>query len=103
MLPYAQFIIMMYCSVWSRFFVTHALWFIVVNGLFLLYANGIFNLSTTASMRFSWFYFEPFLFISLLAMDNLQLLSNSQAAMLYVAYSSWLAVKYILFMAGVVE
>jgi len=41
--------------------------------------------------------------ISLLAADNMQVLTDSQAAMLYVAYVSWLTVKYLLFMASIIE
>ena len=101
--PYAQFFVMMYCSSWSRFFEAYTLWFIVMNGVFLLYANGIFNLNTTAGMQFDWFFFEPLILISLLAADNMQVLTDSQAAMLYVAYVSWLTVKYLLFMASIIE
>jgi phosphatidylglycerophosphate synthase len=103
MVPYAQFVVMMWCSQYSRFWVEHALRFIVICGLFLLYANGVFNLSTMAGMRFSWFFFEPILFVTLTVVDSAALVSNDQAAMLYSAFTMWIVVKYMLFMAAVVD
>lgn len=70
MIPYAQFFMMLWSSQWSRFWDMHALRFVVIAGLFLLYANAIFNLSTTAGMNYSWFYFEPYVFIALAAADG---------------------------------
>jgi hypothetical protein len=94
---------MMYCSTWSRFWETNALLFIVINGLFLLYANGILNLTTVAGIRFSWFFVEPFMFIALLLADNLNILKDQQAVMLYVAFFAWLMVKYLLFMWSLID
>jgi hypothetical protein len=54
----------------------YVFYFIVVCGLFLLYANAIFNLSTVAGMRYTWFFFEPILFIGLIAADNLRFLTD---------------------------
>jgi hypothetical protein len=62
MLPYIQFLLMMCTMIKSRFFETHALYFIVMNGLYLVYANAVLNLSTTASKQYDWVYFEPILF-----------------------------------------
>jgi len=47
-----------------------------MNGIFLLYANGIFNLNSTAGMKFNWFYFEPYVFLGIIAADNMKLLTN---------------------------
>jgi hypothetical protein len=103
MVPYVQFVAMMWCSQYSRFYVENAIGFIVVCGLFLLYANGIFNLCSMAGMRFSWFFFEPMLFVALTALDGAAMVSNVQAALLYAAITMWLTVKYLLFMGAVVE
>ena len=74
-----------------------------MGGLFLLYANAIFNLSTTASMKYTWFFFEPILFVVLTWVDGALWLTNGQASLLYVAFTMWIAVKYLLFMAAVVD
>jgi len=103
MAPYAQFVVMLWCSQWSRFFNDHALRFVVMGGLFLLYANAIFNLSTTASMKYTWFFFEPYLFVVLTWVDGALWLTDGQASLLYVAFTMWIAVKYLLFMAAVVD
>lgn len=76
MVPYAQFFVMLWCSQWSRFWEMHALHFVVICGLFLLYANAIFNLSSTASMQYSWFFFEPFVFIALTAIDGGEVITS---------------------------
>jgi len=70
MLPFLQFLIMFYCSSYSRYWDQYLLYFMIVCGLFLLYANAIFNLSTVAGMRYTWFFSEPFLFLGLIAADN---------------------------------
>jgi hypothetical protein len=77
--------------------------FIVICGLFLLYASGVLNLSTTASMRFSWLFYEPFAFLALTFVDNKGVLSAQQSGLLYLAFTMWLVVKYLLFMAAVVD
>lgn len=97
-LPYVQFLVMMYLSTVSRFYEAHALRFIVICGLFLLYANAIFNLNSMAGMRYNWLFFEPFLFLGILALDSQMVLTDRQAVMLYVAFTAWLLVKYLLFM-----
>jgi phosphatidylglycerophosphate synthase len=103
LVPYAQFVAMLWCSQWSRFWAANALRFIVVCGLFLLYANAIFNLNTMAGMRFTWLFFEPLLFVVLAAVDGAAWVSDRQAALLYAAFTMWLLVKYLLFMWAVVD
>jgi hypothetical protein len=94
---------MIWCSQYSQFWEKHALRFIVICGIFLLYASGVLNLSTTASMRFNWLFFEPFVFMALTFIDNQGMLSAQQAGLLYLALTMWLVVKYLLFMGAVVD
>ena len=94
---------MIWCSQYSQFWEKHALRFIVICGIFLLYASGVLNLSTTASMRFNWLFFEPFVFMALTLIDNQGMLSAQQAGLLYLALTMWLVVKYLLFMGAVVD
>jgi hypothetical protein len=75
-LPFVQFLIMFYCSSFSRFWEVYVCYFILVCGLFLLYANAIFNLSTVAGIRYTWFFVEPFLFLGLIAADNTKFLTD---------------------------
>ncbi len=79
------------------------LYFILVAGFFLLYANAILNLSTVAGLRYTWFFFEPFLFLGLIAADSSRFLTDQQAKLSYVAFICWISVKYLLFMSALVD
>ena len=67
--PYAQFLLMMYVSSFSRFYETRALRFIFISGLFCLYANCYLNLCTMCLKRFDWVYLEPYVFFGIVALD----------------------------------
>jgi hypothetical protein len=54
-------------------------------------------------MRFSWLFYEPFAFLALTFVDNKGVLSAQQSGLLYLAFTMWLVVKYLLFMAAVVD
>lgn len=56
-----------------------------------------------AGMSFTWFFFEPLLFVALTAIDGMALVTDTQAALLYAAFTMWLLVKYLLFMGAVVD
>ena len=102
-LPYAEFFVMMYCSSYSRFFTNNVFFYICMNGLYLLYVNGIFNLNSTAGMKFNWFYIEPFIYLGIIYLDYNRLIQDRHAIMFYLAYATWIAVNYLIFMHSLVD
>jgi len=103
LLPYVQFFISLYCSIYSRFWTTQTLLFVLMSSSFLLYANGILNFNSTASMRFNWFFFEPFVFLGIIAADNQNVVSDTQAIMLYSAFMMWISINYLIFMSSLIN
>ena len=77
--------------------------FICLNGLFLLYVNAIYNLSSTAGMQFDWLYVEPYVFALIVYLDYARVFENQQAALFYLAYGTWITVKYLIFMHSMVD
>lgn len=94
---------MMFIQTLSRFYEGHALRFICISGLFLLYANAYLNLCTMAKRRYDYFYVEPYVYFGLVLLDYAKVLTDQQAAIVYVAFSTWIMVKYLLFMYGLVD
>jgi len=103
LIPYAEFLVMMYFSSFSRFFSQNVFFYICMNGLFLLYVNGIYNLNSTAGLKFNWFYIEPFIYLSIIYLDFTRLIQDRHAIMFYIAYTMWISVNYLVFMHSLVD
>lgn len=56
-----------------------------------------------ASTRYNWLFLEPFVYYGVLALDSYGLTTDKQTVMLYVAFTAWVTVKYLLFMWAIVE
>ena len=68
-----------------------------------MYVNAIYNLSSTAGMKFDWLYAEPFVFALLVYLDHTKVFDDQQASLFYLAYGTWIAVKYLIFMHSLVD
>lgn len=54
-------------------------------------------------MKFDWLYVEPFLFALIVYLDHANVFEDQQAALFYLAYGTWIAVKYFIFMHSTVD
>jgi hypothetical protein len=54
-------------------------------------------------MQFDWFYVEPYVFALILYLDYARVFEDQQAALFYLAYGTWIAVKYLIFMHSMVD
>jgi hypothetical protein len=93
---------MLWGSSYSQFFENYAAYFIVTVGMYLTYVTAIMNLNSTASMTFSWFYFEPIAYAAILYIDVNGSLESHQVVYLYAAFLALILIKYFVFMGGVI-
>ena len=99
LLPYAQFIAMMFASSYSRFFSTTPLYFIVLCGFYLTGVTATFNLCSTASMKFNWLFLDPFAYLFIvLYLDAQHVVSDQVLTSLYIAFFVHTAYDYFSFM-----
>lgn len=102
LIPYVQFLLMLWGSSYSQFFEGYAAYFLVTVGMYLTYVTAIMNLNSTASMSFNWFYFEPFAYAAILYVDINLLLAANQVVYLYATFLGIILIKYFAFMSNVI-
>ena len=102
LIPYFQFLIMMYISSYSRFYGTHTFCFIAINGLFLTYVTGVFNLNTTCGMTFRWRFIDPFFYAAIILLDAHSMIEDKTVVWLYVMWTCRVMMSYLMFMTSVI-
>ena len=77
-----------------------------MNGLYLTYVTGIFNLNSTGSMKFNYWYYEPFLYGIILYLDWTMPKTPDNDQILFAAYCLYtlqIFIKYLFFMSSVIN
>ena len=88
LLPYAQFLCMMFFSSYSSLFKDYPAYFIILCGFYLTWVTGIFNLNSTAKMKYNWLFLEPFVYVAMIYCEHIGTIDRSQAAIAYMAFFS---------------
>ena len=103
LLPYVQFFGMMYASSFSQLYAEYVAFFLILCGFYLTYVTALFNLCSTASAKYNWIFFEPFIFFALVYFDATGALSPSMAKTGYISFFALTMIFYLMLMNNIVR
>lgn len=101
--PYLTVYALVYLTSFSQFFDQAVFLFIAGIGFFQTYVTAYLNIASTANIAFPTFYIEPYLYVSIIAMDAFRLLESQHLIVLYCILAATVLIKYLLVMASLVS
>ena len=93
---------MFYASSHSSLFKEYTAYFILLCGFVLTYMTALFNLNSTASVKYNWFFVEPFVYLALVYVDSTGLIDSNMAMKLYIAFFAYIMLVYLALMRNIV-
>jgi phosphatidylglycerophosphate synthase len=103
MVPYAQFLAMMFYSSYSQLYKDYCALFVVLCGFYLTWVTAIFNLNSTANAKFNWVFFEPCFYLAFVYCDHLRIFDRNLASLAYVSFFCVTLVRYLVLMTNIVN
>lgn len=100
-LPYPQFVIMMYASSFSSLQAKYPACFIILCGLELTWITALLNLSSMADASYNWLFIEPCIFLSIVFAEFKGILVGGVAGYWYLGFFAFTLVRYLILMNNI--